>query len=279
MRQLQHYDWDVTIVNAKAVVERGFKCGCQGMVDWEIFLIAAPAVIFAGLSKGGFGSGAAFASSSILALVIEPGQALGIILPLLMLIDVATLRPYWRKCSLPDARVLIFGAVPGVMLGMWLYQVADADVFRLLIGAVCLAFVSWQLGLKLSLIRPPGREMPVWGGMLAGLTAGFTSFVSHAGGPPAAVYLLSRGLSKTPFQATTVLVFWVVNIVKFVPYAFLGIFTAQTLLLDLILAPFAVLGAWLGVRAHHMVPERLFFGLTYVLLSLTGVKLIWDALV
>lgn len=278
MRQFQHYDWDVTIVNAKAVIERGFKCGCQGMVDWEIFLIAAPAVIFAGLSKGGFGSGAAFASSSILALVIEPGQALGIMLPLLMLIDVATLRPYWRKWSWPDARVLIFGAVPGVMLGMWLYQVADADVFRLLIGAVCLAFVSWQLGLKSSLIRAQGREMPVWGGMLAGLTAGFTSFVSHAGGPPAAVYLLSRGLSKTPFQATTVLVFWVVNIVKFVPYAFLGIFTAQTLLLDLMLAPFAVLGAWLGVRAHHMVPERLFFGLTYVLLSLTGVKLIFDSL-
>lgn len=247
-------------------------------LDWAFFAIAAPAVVFAGISKGGFGSGAAFASASILALVLEPGQALGIMLPLLMLMDVSSLRPYWRKWSLPDARRLILGALPGVAVGAWLYQVADADLFRLLIGGISLAFVAWQLGLKTRLIRPPAREMPGWGGVLAGAMAGFTSFVSHAGGPPAAVYLLSRGLGKTPFQATTVLVFWAINIAKFVPYAFLGIFTAQTLLADLLLAPFAVLGALLGVRAHHMVPERAFFGLTYVLLTLTGTKLIWDAL-
>ncbi|MEL6887770.1 MAG: sulfite exporter TauE/SafE family protein, partial [Pseudomonadota bacterium] len=44
------------------------------------------------------------------------------------------------------------------------------------------------------------------------------------------------------------------------------------------LAPFALLGAWLGVKAHHMVPERAFFALTYVLLVVTGTKLIWDGL-
>jgi len=61
--------------------------------EWSFFAIAVPAVIFAGISKGGFGSGAAFASASILALVVPPGQALGIMLPLLMLIDVVTLGP------------------------------------------------------------------------------------------------------------------------------------------------------------------------------------------
>lgn len=74
------------------------------------------------------------------------------------------------------------------------------------------------------------------------------------------------------------LVFWVINLAKFVPYAFLGLFTWDTVQLDLILAPFALIGAWIGVRLHHSVPERLFFGVTYVLLSLTGTKLIWDGL-
>ena len=122
------------------------------------------------------------------------------------------------------------------------------------------------------------RPLPGWAGVLAGVVAGFTSFVSHAGGPPAAAYLLSQRLDKTTFQATTVLTFWVYNIVKFVPYAFLGIFTAETLLIDLVLAPVAVFGAWLGVRAHRIVSERAFFAVTYVLLTLTGGKLIWDAL-
>ena len=94
----------------------------------------------------------------------------------------------------------------------------------------------------------------------------------------AAVYLLSRRVGKTPFQATTVLIFWLINIVKFVPYATLGMFTLDTLKVDLVLAPFALLGAWLGVKAHHRISERSFFAITYVLLTLTGSKLIWDAL-
>jgi uncharacterized membrane protein YfcA len=49
-------------------------------------------------------------------------------------------------------------------------------------------------------------------------------------------------------------------------------------MIDLILAPFALLGAWIGVRAHRIMPERAFFAVTYVLLTITGIKLIWDGL-
>lgn len=247
-------------------------------LDLTFFLIAGPAVMFAGVSKGGFGSGAAFASASILALVIEPGLALGVMLPLLMLIDVSTLRPYWRKWDARAAVLLILGGLPGVAVGAALYRVAEPDVFRFLIGAISLAFVVWKLAEARGWVRAASRALPGWAGALAGAIAGFTSFVSHAGGPPAAVYLLSLGIDKTRFQATTVLVFWAINIAKFIPYAFLGLFTVQTAWANLALAPFALLGAWLGVRAHHLVPERMFFALTYVLLSVTGSKLIWDAL-
>ncbi|WP_306153703.1 sulfite exporter TauE/SafE family protein [Roseovarius sp. MMSF_3281] len=250
----------------------------MGAIDWTLYAVAVPAVVFAGVSKGGFGSGAAFASASILALVVEPGVALGLMLPLLMLIDVATLRPYWKRWSWPDARLLLLGAVPGVILGALLYKATEPDVFRLLIGAISLAFVAWQAMSRAGMIRARGRELPIWAGGLAGLVAGFTSFVSHAGGPPAAAYLLSRRLDKTAFQATTVLLFWMVNVAKFIPYAFLGIFTLQTVVMDILLAPFALLGAWLGVKAHRLVPEALFFAITYVLLTVTGVKLIWDGL-
>lgn len=247
-------------------------------LDGWFFLVAGPAVIFAGVSKGGFGSGAAFAAASILALVVEPGLALGVMLPLLMLIDLATLRPYWRQWHGASAALLIAGGIPGVALGAWLYSVADADVFRLLIGLISVGFVAWQMLLRSGRIRPGDTTMPGWAGAVAGVVAGFTSFVSHAGGPPAAVYLLGRRLTKTQFQASTVLVFWVINIAKFVPYAFLGMFTHETLKANVLLAPFALLGAWIGVRLHRAMPERLFFGLTYVLLTATGIKLIWDGL-
>lgn len=243
-------------------------------LDGTFFALAVPAVIFAGISKGGFGSGAAFAASTILALILEPGLALGLMLPLLMLIDLATLRPYWRKWSWPDARAMMLGGVPGVALGVVFFRLVDGDAMRVLIGAIALAFVVWHLAQQSGLIRPFERRLPVWAGLVAGVVAGFTSFVSHAGGPPAAVYLLSQRLSKTQYQASTVLIFWAINIAKFVPYAVLGMFTAETALAGAVLAPFALLGAGLGVRAHGMVPEPLFFGLSYVLLAVTGARLI-----
>ncbi len=247
-------------------------------LDAAFFAIAAPAVVFAGISKGGFGSGAAFASAAILALIVEPAQALGIMLPLLMLIDLASLRSYWGKWSWRDARVLILGGIPGVTLGVWLFQWADADILRLLIGAISVGFVIWHFSQRNGRTRSLVRKLPVWIGIVAGVVTGFTSFVSHAGGPPAAMYLLSRGLPKTRYQATTVLVFWFINIAKFIPYAFLGMFTVQSALANLMLAPFALIGTWLGIRAHRILPEALFFGVTYTLLFLTGSKLIWDAL-
>lgn len=269
----------------KAVAEDPVDINCwsvhNGIVltlDPTFFIIAGVAVLFAGISKGGFGSGASFASASILALVIEPVLALGVMLPLLLLIDVSALRPYWGKWERSSVLVLITGALPGVAIGAALFTVADPDFFRILIGMISISFVLWRLLNTRMRFDGSKSVMPAWAGAIAGLVAGFTSCVSHAGGPPAAVYLLSQRLDKTQYQATTVLVFWIVNIAKFIPYAALGMFTVETGIANLVLAPFAIFGTWLGVKAHHHVSERMFFALTYILLTLTGVKLIWDGL-
>ncbi len=247
-------------------------------IDITFFAFAVPAVAFAGISKGGFGSGAAFAATPFLALILEPAQAVGLMLPLLMLMDLGALKPYWRQWDWETAQSLIIGAVPGIMLGAALFRLADPDIFRLLIGVIAVAFVAYQLARSIGWLRPATQKMSHRSGMIAGAAAGFTSFISHAGGPPAAIFLLSRGLGKTGFQATTVIVFWAINLLKFAPYAMLGIFSRETLLADIYLAPVALLGVWAGVWFHRMVPEKLFFSLTYLFLLTTGGKLIWDAL-
>jgi uncharacterized membrane protein YfcA len=246
--------------------------------DLTIMAFAIPAVIFAGISKGGFGSGAAFAAGALLALVLEPAMAIGLMLPLLILIDVVTLRSFWGGWHRPSAFSLMLGALPGIALGAWLFRQANADMLRLLIGSIALLFVAYQVSRNRGWLRIPQLRFRWSIGLGTGSIMGFTSFVSHAGGPPAAIFLLAQGLSKTTYQATSVIVFWFVNLAKVVPYAMLGLFTKETLTLDLWLAPFAVIGAILGIKAHHVVTERTFFLITYVLLIFTGTKLIWDAL-
>lgn len=244
-------------------------------MDWTFFAIAAPAVVFAGMSKGGMGSGGAFVATPILALLVDPAMALAIMLPLLMLMDVAALRAYWRQWDVPSAKVLIWASIPGTLLGAALYQYTDPNVFRVLIGVMALAFVLHQLAGRLGLLRLARAEFSVWRGTLAGVTTGFTSFVSHAGGPPVTMFLIPQGMNRTRFQATTVLVFWVVNISKVVPYAFLGFFTLETLGINLILAPLAFLGVWLGMVLHRRMSDALFFGITHVVLAIVGARLVW----
>ncbi|MEM9344136.1 MAG: sulfite exporter TauE/SafE family protein [Pseudomonadota bacterium] len=246
------------------------------MLNDPLFVaLAVVAVLFAGVSKGGFGSGASFAAAPLMALVIEPQVALGIMMPVLIVIDLTAVRPYWRKWDWAKGRLLMLSAIPGLLLGYLLLSVAPTDVLRGLIGAVALLFVAWRL---LGAHRMEGgRPLPAWVGALCGATAGFTSFVSHAGGPLVAVYMLSRQIDKTTYQATTVLIFGVLNAVKVGLYVPLGLYTADTLVTSLWLAPVAVVGTYLGVWAHRVVPERVFFGLTYVMLICAGSKLLWDA--
>ena len=92
-----------------------------------------------------------------------------------------------------------------------------------------MAFVLWQALQKWNVIQKSIRPLSDSYGIFLGCFAGFTSFISHAGGPAAAILSLSKKPTKTEYQATTVIVFWAVNLAKAVPYTFLGLFTFETL--------------------------------------------------
>ena len=116
--------------------------------------------------------------------------------------------------------------MPEIALGIWFYTLADvkADVNlpRLLIGSTCLLFIFWYTLCTYGTAVRALVQLPACIGILAGLDAGFTSFLSHTGDHPLDIYLLSEKQSKTQYQATTVFVFWIINVAKAIPYAFLG---------------------------------------------------------
>lgn len=247
------------------------------VLDWLFFAVAIPAAIMTGMSKGGFGGSLGFAATPLVALVVDPVLALGLMLPLFMIMDVAAMRIYWRKWHGPSVRALLLGGVPGVALGVGLYAVTDARVLGFLLGFMAVAFVLFQAARGAGWVQVQPAPFSAKRGTAAGLMSGFGSFVSHAGGPPVLMFLLPLGLDKTRFHATTVAFYWVINIAKAVPYAFLGFFTAETLLANAILLPVAFFGVWLGVKAQHMIPERIFFAVTYTFLLIAGARLMWMA--
>tara|TARA_Y100000739_G_scaffold217551_1_gene214144 strand:- start:1889 stop:2641 length:753 start_codon:yes stop_codon:yes gene_type:complete len=240
--------------------------------------ISVIAVLIAGISKGGFGSGVSFICAPILAMIIEPKLALGLMLPLLMLMDLVSIKLYWKKWCILNARVLIYGSLFGIVLAILFFQVASPDLIRVIIGIISISFVLYQLVKKKVFLDKTISKFNSKLGMAMGAIAGFTSFISHAGGPPIAVFLLSQGLNKTLYQATTVICFSVINVFKIFPYAYFGFITKETLTLGLVLSPAAIIGTLIGAYAHKVFSEKWFLYITYFLLVIAGTKLIIDGL-
>ena len=164
----------------------------------------------------------------------------------------------------------------GIAAGTLLFEFMSPAVIRLILGVVAVSFTlhHW-IGKRLS-GKEKRRPYPTSAGVAAGLVAGFTSFVAHAGGPPLNMYLLRRNLDRTLFVGTAVLFFTVVNYVKLVPYAWLGQFDLSNLGTSLVLAPLAPVGIGIGYWLHHRVSDRFFFAVVYVMLFIVGIKLMYD---
>jgi uncharacterized membrane protein YfcA len=80
------------------------------------------------------------------------------------------------------------------------------------------------------------------------------------------------------FTATMATFFAVVNLSKWIPYAFLGLIDLRNLGTSLVLMPFAPVGVWIGIRLAKRIEPTLFYRLVYVGMFLTGEKLLYDAL-
>ena len=108
-------------------------------------------------------------------------------------------------------------------------------------------------------------------------TSGFTSFIAHAGGPPANAYVIPMRMAPLTFTATMAAFFFTVNLSKWVPYAWLGLLDMRNMATSMVLLPLAPVGVFIGVRIAHRINPVLFYRFIYAGMLLTGCKLIWDA--
>jgi uncharacterized membrane protein YfcA len=187
----------------------------------QAWLIAALAVLLTGISKSGFGSALGGVAVPILSLFLPPAEAAAVMLPILCVMDGFGVRAYWRKWAGDELRVLIPGAVLGIVVGTLVFGLLSVAVLKGLIGSIAVLFsLDRLLGLRARLRwnQAPGRVA----GTLWAALSGLTSTLAHAGGPPVLVYLLGRKLDKERFIATTVVFFTAVNAAKVLPYLALG---------------------------------------------------------
>jgi len=243
--------------------------------DPAFYAATVPAILIFGISKGGFGGGLGVLAIPLMALVMSPVQAAAILLPILCLMDLFGLWHYRGKWVRHELVLLIPASLLGIGVGTLLFEYMSPAIIRLLLGFIAIAF-TLQYWLQKNHQAATSLNYSSSIAILAAGSAGFTSFVAHAGAPPLNMYLLRRGLDRTRFVGTSVAFFAVVNYVKLIPYAWLGQFDRSNMLTALVLAPLAPIGIYAGIWMHHRVSDRFFFRFVYVLLFVVGTKLIYD---
>jgi len=245
------------------------------ITDPFFYMIAVPAVLLLGLSKSGFASGFGALAVPLMALAVTVPQAAAILMPILLMMDLMGMAAFRKDVDKALLRFMVPFALLGIVLGALLFKLLDARVVAAIVGAFTLLFLAQQMLFKPD---PNGPPPPRWLGGLLLITSGFTSFISHAGGPPVNAYVMRLKLKPILFTGTLAYLFFFINMAKWLPYAWLGLLDWRNLATSLVLLPLAPIGVLVGVRLARRIRPEVFYRLVRIGMFLTGCKLLWDGL-
>lgn len=244
------------------------------VTDPYFYAVTIPAVLLLGVSKSGFGAGFGSLAVPMMALAVSVPQAAAILMPVLLLMDVLGMAAFRRDFDLKLLKFLIPCGLVGIVIGALLFKLLDARLVAGIVGVFTLLFLAQRL------LFPPKADSPPpprWLGAILTATSGFTSFIAHAGGPPINAYIIPMRLSPIRFTATMAFFFFVINLSKWIPYAWLGLLDWRNFATSLVLLPLAPIGVWVGVRLARRISQVLFYRFLYAGMLLTGIKLLSDA--
>ena len=241
-----------------------------------VFLAFASFGVFVfGISKGGVPGPIAMLAVPVMSFAMSPLQAAGILLPLLIIMDFSALYLYWKKWINKILKIIIPASIVGILFGTYTFKYTNEDQIRIMVGIISIIFVLVSFIQKSnSLLKPTKLKGYFWSSI-----AGYTSFLIHAGNPPMNFYTLPLKLDKISFIGTMTMAFLVINVVKLIPYYYVGLLAPANLIVSLILVPLAFISVLIGYFIQKRIPERIFFNVIYILLFLSGLKLIYDGIV
>src|SRR4029079_12913339 len=111
------------------------------ITDPLFYAFAVPAVVFLGLSKGGF-SGIGMVAAPLLAIIMSPLEAAAILLPIILVQDVVSVWVYRRVWDPWNLKVMIPGCVIGVGAAWVLAAYVSDGALRLVGRTTALGFVA-----------------------------------------------------------------------------------------------------------------------------------------
>lgn len=264
--------------------------------SWALVVLGALIVGFSKTALPGAGTLAAGA----FALAMPAKESTAALLLLLIVGDMTALWVYRRE---PDWRTLVRllpSAMVGVIIGVFFFAAVDDTTVRVTIGIILIALVALTVARRMRAQRRAEAEAastssgpassvttaatPAGGsekgaaataqGVAYGLLGGFTTMVANAAGPVMSLYLLMMRMPVMTFLGTSAWFFAVINLFKLPFSAGLGLFTRETLMMDLLLIPVVLIAAYFGAKVARRIPQQVFDKLVLGLTVLAAIGLL-----
>lgn len=228
----------------------------------SLILIALSAFII-GLSKAGL-KGIDMLNVTIMTIVFGGKASTGIVLPLLCVADILAVKYYHRHAQWPHVIKLMPWMVIGILVGVFVGKDLNEAIFRKVMASIIVLTVVIILVIEFrKTVIVPGNKMFTAG---MGLVSGFTTMLGNLAGAFSNIYFLAMRLPKNDFIGTGAWIFLLINLFKlpFQVFYWKNI-TATSLLTDLALAPFLILGFWCGIKLVAKIKDDLYRQVVIVL--------------
>ena len=221
--------------------------------DWALALSAA---FLIGLSKAGL-KGLSLFNVTLLALAFGAKSSTGIIMPFLVLGDIAAVWYYNRHAQWKPILQILPWMVLGILRGVCVGKDLPEQLFK--IAMVVIIFIG--LGLMVFWDLRKSKNVPKHWGFASGsgILAGLTTMIGNMAGPFTNLYFLMLRLPKNEFVGTTAWLFFITNLFKVPFHVFVWeTITIETLAINLRLFPALLIGFYIGTRILKHINDSLY---------------------
>jgi hypothetical protein len=242
-------------------------------LDLAGWMVMALCAVLVGISKTGMpGFGIVFVP--LMAMILPAKQSTGVMLGMLILGDVFAAGYYHRSALWGHIVRLIPATLVGIATGYFVMKIISDSQLKPIIAVIVLGMlaVNWWRNRNRG-----GEDVPTqwWFAEAMGFMAGLTTMMANAAGPVMIVYLLAMRLPKIEFVGTAAWFFFIVNWMK-VPFSVkLGLITLDSMKMNLMMLPFIIAGAILGIFALKKMPQKVFEIAVQLLTAAAAIKLLF----
>ena len=222
-------------------------------INFLFFLCVIPAIIIFGIAKSGLGGSIALISIPLMTVVMPLGQALAIILPILILSDFIAVYRFRKEFDLDTLKLIVPFSAIGIFIGSVTFSYFSEELLKFTIGLMGFFFSAHYFLFKKDKLIPTKKSF-LKGGVCS-TVAGFTSFCVHAGGTPTSIYLLPLRMKKEIYVGTRVMFFTFVNLIKFPFYISLSMITLDSFKQSMMLFPLSIVGILIGYQILRYIKE------------------------